>query len=172
MSITILGLFNKIEEPAAMVKPLDDLNIHEKDMSLISVAPYPDGTVFYDEDHSPLWAVALICGIIGFCAALGLAGWTQWHINLNVGGKPTLSIPPLAIIAYEFTLAGAVLGTFFGMIWYAGLPDWNELAYDTEISRSKIGVLVRCEDEALAAKIEEVMREHNVISIKRGRDDF
>ncbi|MBI3794732.1 MAG: DUF3341 domain-containing protein [Nitrospinae bacterium] len=172
MSTTVLGLFTQIENTAEMVRPLEEMSVLHKDISLISVAPYPEGTLFHDEDHSPMWAVALVCGIVGFFAAVVLAGWTQWHININVGGKPTWSVPPMVVICYEFTLAGAVLGTFFSMLWWARLPDWNELAYDREISKSKIGLLVRCENEEKAAKVEELMKQFKASSIKRGRDDF
>ncbi len=170
--ITVLGLFNRIEEPAAMVMPLGEIPVSKEDMTLISVAPYPDGAVLYDEHHSPIWAVAIICGVIGFFVAVWLAGWTQWQINLNVGGKSTWSVPPVAITCYEFSLAGMVLGTFFGMLWYAELPDWNELAYDNDISRSKVGFLVRCRDEATAEMVEAIMKNNNVLRIKRGRDDY
>jgi hypothetical protein len=173
MSITVFGLFTKVDEMAAIFEPLEELSVNHDDITVMSVAPYPEGTFFHDSYESPLWIICLVCGFLGFLGAIGLAGLTQWHINLVVSGKPTFSIPPVAIIAYEFTLAGAVLATFFGMLWYARLPDWNKLAYSDEISRSKIGLLVRCKSEEMAAKVEELMKKHNVVgAIKRGRDDY
>ncbi len=172
MSITVLGLFEHVDELATTVRPLEEMRVTQEDIKLLSVAPYPDGTLYHDRFEFPMWRNALIGGVIGFIAALALAGGTQVLMNLNVGGKPPFSVPPVAVICYEFALLGAVLATFISMLWWCHLPDWNELAYDTEISRSKIGLLVRCRDDETADKVEAVMKSRGAKKIKKGRDDF
>lgn len=172
MNITVLALFDHIEETARAIKPLEEMSVPHRDIRLLSTAPYPEGTLFHDKTPTPLWLTALCGGVIGFFVAVGLAGVTQWLINITVSGKPTFAFPPIAVICYEFTLLGAVLGTFLGLLYMAHLPDWGDLAYDPEISRCKVGLLVRCDTEDAAAKVEQLLRDHHAIKIKKGRDDF
>ena len=172
MSITVFGLFTKVDEIATILDPLEEFSVTHDDIAILSVAPYPEGTFFHDKLSSPLWAISVVYGAAGCFAAIWLAGWTQSSINLVVAGKSTFSTPVVAVICYEFVLLGAVLGTFLGMLWYARLPDWNELAYNPDISRSKIGLLIQCSTEETAAKVEELMQKHNAAAIKRGRDDY
>ncbi|MBI4667411.1 MAG: DUF3341 domain-containing protein [Nitrospinae bacterium] len=172
MSFTVLGLFDNVEDTARIMKPLEAISTPHDDIRLLSVAPYPDGALYHDKTRMPMWLFALAGGVLGFMLAITVAGGTQAAMNLNVSGKSIVAIPPVAIACYEFSLLGAVLGTFFGMLWYAGLPDWNKLAYDETISLSMIGILVNCESEAVADKVEKIMEDLGAVKTKRGRDDF
>lgn len=172
MSITVLGTFDHIDKAAKTAKPLESAGFGHHDLEILTNAPYPEGVVFHKDNDKPMWKVVMTGGFIGFWAAVGLAGGTQWIMNLTVSGKPTFSIPPLAVICYEFTLLGAVLGTFLSMIWWMNLPDWNELAYDPDICNGRVSVLVRCPDEVSADKAESIMKTSGALRTKRGRDDF
>jgi hypothetical protein len=169
---TILGIYELVDDVAETIKPLEDASIIHDNIKVLSVAPYPDGTFFKDDRPSPIWAFALGFGIAGLLVGLWLSGWTQTVINLNVGGKSPLSLPTMAVICYETTLLGAVLGTFTGMFWMIGIPNWTDHVYDDSISRGKIGLLVRCMDESGIRKVEEIMKKHRTIKIKHGKDDF
>src|SRR5690349_12122448 len=62
--------------------------------------------------RSRLPIVAFICGSIGFSLALLLQVYTShWDWPMNVGGKPSLSIPTYVPVCFEAT----VLCTGFGM---------------------------------------------------------
>ncbi|MEE8484024.1 MAG: quinol:electron acceptor oxidoreductase subunit ActD [Nitrospinota bacterium] len=169
---TILGLYDRVDDAAETIKPLEDGSIVHDDIKVLSVAPYPDGTFFKDDRPSPIWAFALGFGIIGFLVGLALAGWTQTMMNLNVGAKPPLSLPVVALLTYETTMLGAVLGALFGMLWMIGIPNWNERVYDESISQGAIGLLVRCTDKSGIEKVEKIMRGHRTVKIKYGQDDF
>lgn len=172
MEYTVLGLFDNIEYVSKTVKPLENMGVEHSDTRLLSSVPYPEGAVFEDHFEPPIWKFAFVVGVCGFIGALALAGGTQVLMNLDVGGKAPFSLPPVAIIAYEFTLLGAVLGTIAGMLWFQGLPDWNDLAYDKDIHHGKIGLLIRCENEENAKKVASIMKDHGAGRIKEGKDDF
>ncbi|MDH5543324.1 MAG: DUF3341 domain-containing protein [Nitrospinota bacterium] len=171
MNPTVLALFEDIEITAKVMKPLDEAAIKHEDISLLTNTVYPNGALFHEEER-PLWKWAGIMGFGGLGAGLFLAGFTQWLMNLNVGGKDPVSFPVVGVICYETTLLGIVLGSVIGMLWYGGMPDWTEKAYDPEISDGKIGVLVRCKDDAEASKIEGIMKSTGAVKIIKGKGDF
>lgn len=169
---TIMGLYDHIDTSAAAIKPLVESSVKHSDMKILSVAPYPDGTFFEDETPAPIWIFALVGGVIGLVAGVLLAGGTQYVINLDVGAKDTFSWPAVAVIAYETTMLGAVLGTFVSLLWLIGLPNWTDHIYDNTISHGNIGILVRCWEEGMVDKVEQIMKETGAVKIKWGADDF
>ncbi|VAX17577.1 hypothetical protein MNBD_NITROSPINAE02-1296 [hydrothermal vent metagenome] len=169
---TVLGLYDHVDYVAAVIAPLEEINVDHHDIKVLTMAPYPHGTFFKDDIPMPVARFAIIGGIIGFLTGLTLAGATQALMNLNVGGKPPVSYPAVGVISYELTLLGTVLGTFIALLWMSGLPNWTERAYDDSISSGAIGLLVRCEDEGQANKIEKTMLRYNPVKVKKGKDDF
>jgi hypothetical protein len=169
---TVLGLYERVDDVAASIEPLRDLGLSHDDIKVLSVAPYPEGTFFHDSTPSPIWAFALAGGLIGFAAGLLLSGGTMMAMNLDVGHKAIPAIPPVAVITYEVTLLGCVLGTITGMLRYIGLPNWTKRVYDPAISFGSIGLLVRCQDQTVIAAVENVMRKRKAEIIRYGEDDF
>jgi hypothetical protein len=169
---TVLGLYDSVDNAAATIGPLEELDVELHDMKMLTMAPYPHGTFFKDDVPIPIPRFAFIGGLIGLSAGLALAGGTQMIMNLIVGGKSPLSIPAVGVISYELTLLGAVLGTFLALLYMSGLPNWTERAYDESISTGAIGLLVRCEDEEHVNKIEKTMLRFKPVKIKKGIDDF
>lgn len=68
------------------------------------------------------WMV-LFAGLFGGTFLMGLEIWVA-HVDypLNIGGKPTLSIPAFVPPAFEFTILFAALTAVFGMFFLNGLP--------------------------------------------------
>lgn len=172
MSVTILGLFDNVDDVAKTIKPLEGMQVSHDDIKLLSLSAYPDGTLFKDKTPTPLWKYALVGGFCGFAVAVALAGGTQVLMNLNVGGKAPFSFPVVGLISYEFVNLGAIIGSIIGFMRMTGLPDWSGRANALEISRGKIGLLVRCTDESKTAKVEEAMLWYGAGKIYHGRDDF
>jgi hypothetical protein len=169
---TVLGLYTNIDSMAKTMDPLEKLAIAHSDIRLLSAAPYPEGALFHDHRPVPLAIFAFVFALGGLFTGLAVAGGTQMMMNLVVSGKPMFSYPPVGIICYEFTLLGAIIGTLVGMLWVQGLPDWTDRAYDTDIFRGKIGLLVKCRDEEEARMVEKVMVQNGAVRTKQGRDDF
>jgi hypothetical protein len=75
--------------------------------------------------------IMLIFGILGGLSAFLL----QWYLAaadypLNAGGKPYFSWPPFALLAFEFTVLGAALAGFIGMLALNGLPKLYDPVFD------------------------------------------
>jgi hypothetical protein len=67
--------------------------------------------------------IILLCGALSGAAAFLF----QYHIAvidfpLNVGGRPYDSWPAFTLITFEFTVLGAALAAFVGMLAFNGLP--------------------------------------------------
>jgi len=50
---TVLGIFDHVDTTAAAIQPLQEMDISRDNMKILSVAPYPDGTFFYDKKPIP-----------------------------------------------------------------------------------------------------------------------
>jgi len=71
------------------------------------------------------WAV-LIMGIIGGISIMAFMIWVSvYDYPLNIGGKPTWSIPAFIPCAFEMTVLFSALTAAFGMLFINRLPTFN-----------------------------------------------
>src|SRR3989338_1392029 len=71
------------------------------------------------------WMV-LIAGITGFCLISWLMIWVAaYAYPLNIGGKPTWSIPAFVPPAFEITILFSALTAVFGMFFLNRLPRFH-----------------------------------------------
>ncbi len=71
------------------------------------------------------WMV-LGAGIAGAALAIIFMVWVSaFDYPLNIGGKPTWSIPAFIPVMFEVTILFSALVTVFGMFWLNGLPSWH-----------------------------------------------
>ena len=96
-----------------------------------------------------------------------LTAGTQLAFPLVAGGKPLLSIPPMAIIMYEGTMLGAILFTVFGIVFESRLPRLFMGAYDTRITEGYIGVTVTTSEDR-TDDAEDVLKKAGAEEVKRG----
>ena len=134
---------------------------------VLTGTPYPEGTFGEEEPVHKLFRWPLIGAACGFIVGLVLTTGTQLAYPLVTGGKPILSIPPMAIIMYEGTMLGAIIFTVIGVVFESRLPRLFMGAYDTRITEGYIGVTVTTE-EGRIAEAENVLREVGAEEIKRG----
>jgi len=76
------------------------------------------------------WLV-LIAGITGATLAMWLMIWTSaYDYPLNIGGKPTFSIPAFIPITFEVTILFSGLTAVFGMFALNGMPTYHHPLFD------------------------------------------
>ena len=134
---------------------------------MLTGTPYPEGTFGEAEPVHKLFRWPLIGAACGFIIGLVLTTGTQLAFPLVTGGKPILSIPPMAIIIYEGTMLGAILFTVAGIVFESRLPRLFMGAYDTRITEGYIGVTVTTEEDRVG-RAEEVLKGAGAEDIKRG----
>ncbi|OGT95835.1 MAG: NrfD family oxidoreductase membrane subunit, partial [Geobacteraceae bacterium GWB2_52_12] len=94
------------------------------------------------------WTLAgAVAGMIGgFWLAIG----TGLVNSIVVGGKPTVSLIPFCIIAFEGTILVGSLANLTGLLLHARLLRYKAPAhYDRRFSRDKFGLLVTCDSGEL-----------------------
>ena len=134
---------------------------------VLTGTPYPEGTFGEEEPVHKLFRWPLMGAVCGFIVGLVLTTGTQLAYPLVTGGKPILSIPPMAIIMYEGTMLGAIIFTVIGVVFESRLPRLFMGAYDTRITEGYIGVTVTTA-EGRIAEAENVLRQVGAEEIKRG----
>lgn len=90
---------------------------------------------------------------------------TQMAYPLITGGKPILSLPPMAVVMYEGTMLGAILFTVLGVLFESRLPHKMTEAYDERVSQGLIGVLVSTE-EGKEQEINDVLSKSGAVDTK------
>ena len=128
---------------------LNRANISENDYDFLTDAPYPEGAFGERHESHRLYVFPFVGALIGITAGIILTTMTQLAYPLTQGGKPILSLPPMAIVTYETTMLGAIIFTVLGIIFESRLPKTKLGLYDTRITEGYIGVLVNVEEEQL-----------------------
>ena len=145
----ILGLFEDANYAAEAGDALQAANISPNDYDFLTDAPYPEGAFGERPEPHRLYIFPFVGALIGLTAGIILTSMTQMAYPLVQGGKPILSLPPMAVVTYETTMLGAIIFTVLGIIFEFRLPKLKMGLYDTRITEGYIGVLVNAEEEQL-----------------------
>ena len=145
----ILGLFEDPNYAAEAGDALQRANISPNDYDFLTDAPYPEGAFGERHESHRLYVFPFIGALIGITVGIILTSMTQLAYPLAQGGKPILSLPPMAVVTYETTMLGAIIFTVLGIIFESRLPKVKMGLYDTRITEGYIGVLVNVEEEQL-----------------------
>lgn len=164
---SVLGLFSSEDSAADAMDALAEAGFTQKEYEILTGTPYPEGTFGESEPVHKLYRFPLIGAACGFIIGMLLTVGTQLAYPVVTGGKPILSIPPMAIVIYEGTMLGAVIFTVFGILFESRLPRLFMGAYDTRITEGYIGVVVTTSQEKVAGA-ESVLRDAGAEDIKRG----
>ena len=163
---SVVGLFIEEDSAADAMDALRAAGFSQGEFEVLTGTPYPEGTFGEAELVHKLFRFPLIGAVCGFTVGLAATVATQLAFPLVTGGKPILSIPPMAIILYEATLLGAILLTVLGIIFESRLPRLYMGAYDTRITEGYIGVAVTAEEERMP-NAEQVLNEAGAEDVKR-----
>lgn len=163
---SLLGLYTEASYAAEAGEALEKAGFSREEYDFLTDTPYPEGA--FGERHSShkLYVWPFVGALIGLTVAVLLTTGTQISYPLVTGGKPILSIPPMAIITYEGTMLGAILFTVIGIIFESRLPRIKTGIYDDRITEGHIGVTVDCEDDK-ANDVEQMLTQAGAIEVKR-----
>lgn len=162
---SLLGVFPDAETAARATASLRGANLAPEDYQVLSGVPYPEAAFGEAPVRHRLYAFPLLGALLGFAVGLLFTAGTQLSNPLVTGGKPILSIPPMAIITYEATLLGAIVFTVLGIILESRLLR-RRGPYDRRITEGFLGVLVSCRAGEVAM-VEGLLGEAGAVEIKR-----
>jgi hypothetical protein len=163
----VLGLYGDANYAAEAGDALQGVGLTNEDYDFLTGAPYPEGA--FGERHSShrLYVYPFIGALCGLTAGILLTSMTQMAYPMVTGGKPILSLPPMAIVTYEGTMLGAILFTVLGIIFESRLPRLKMGLYDDRITDGYVGVLVTCEAEQVDS-VEQALTQAGAVDVKRG----
>lgn len=149
--LPILGLYESADHAADAGDALKAAGIPPTDYDFLTDAPYPEGAFGERHESHRLYLFPFIGALIGLTVGIMLTSMTQMAYPLVQGGKPILSLPPMAVVTYESTMLTAIAFTILGIIFESRLPAFKQGLYDTRITEGYIGVLVNVEENELTS---------------------
>ena len=164
----ILGIFREAEAAADAVTRLKEAGFPPREVDVLTGAPYPAGAFGEEIGRHRLFVFPLLGAATGLAVGLLFTAGTQMSYPMITGGKPILSIPPMAIIMYEGMMLGAIVFTVIGVIFESRLPRLRMGLYDPRITEGYVGVLVSSSEDRVgaahraleAAGAEDIKSEH------------
>ena len=164
--LPILGLFEDANYAAEAGDALKRADISEDVYDFLTDAPYPEGAFGERHESHRLYVFPLLGALVGLTAGILLTSMTQLAYPLTQGGKPILSLPPMAVVTYETTMLGAIIFTVLGIIFESRLPKIKLGLYDTRITEGYIGVLVNVEEEKLT-EVSGILTQAGAVDVVR-----
>ena len=162
----ILGLFETADSAADAGDALKQADISPNDYDFLTDAPYPEGAFGEREERHRLYVFPLCGALVGLTIGILLTTMTQMAYPLVQGGKPILSLPPMAVVTYESTMLTAIIFTIIGIVFESRLPRLKVGLYDTRITEGFIGVLVNVEEDRLSS-VSEILAGAGAVDVVR-----
>ena len=164
----ILGLFENADYAAEAGDALKEARVPEEDYDFLTDAPYPEGAFGEREERHRLYVFPLVGALVGLTIGILMTSMTQMAYPMVQGGKPIMSLPPMAVVTYESTMLTAIVFTIIGIIFESRLPKTKQGLYDTRITEGYIGVLVNVE-EAELQRVYNILTQAGAIDIVRSQ---
>ena len=165
----ILGLFQDAESAANAGDELKSAGIADTEYDFLTDAPYPEGAFGEREEKHRLYLFPFIGALLGLTSGIMITAMTQVAYPLVTGGKPILSLPPMAIVCYEGTMLGAILFTVIGIVFESRLPKFKLGLYDNRITQGFIGLLVNAEQEQ-GPQVLQILNGAGAVDVKSADD--
>ena len=162
----ILGLFEDANYAAEAGDALQQAGVDQRDYDFLTDAPYPEGAFGERPERHRLYVFPLLGALVGLTIGIMLTSMTQMAYPLVQGGKPILSLPPMAVVTYESTMLSAIIFTIIGLIFESRLPKLKMGLYDTRITEGYIGVLVNAEEEQLS-EVSAILTQAGAVDVVR-----
>ena len=147
----ILGLFETADSAANAGDALKLADIDPRNYDFLTDAPYPEGAFGERPERHRLYVFPFLGALVGLTIGILLTSMTQMAYPLVQGGKPILSLPPMAVVTYESTMLSAIIFTIIGIVFESRMPRLKIGLYDTRITEGYIGVLVNVEEDQLSS---------------------
>lgn len=162
----ILGIFEDANDAAEAGDALQEAGVSNQDYDFLTDAPYPEGAFGERHERHRLYVFPFVGALLGLTAGILMTSMTQMAYPLVQGGKPILSLPPMAVVTYESTMLGAIIFTVLGIIFESRLPKTKLGLYDTRITEGYIGVLVNAEEDQLP-RVSGILTQAGAVDVVR-----
>jgi hypothetical protein len=168
----VMGLLAEYDSPAAIYHACEqvrDMGFRRFD----AYTPFPvhglDKAMGLGPSYLP-WMV-LLAGTTGALLAMLFMVWTSaYDMPLNIGGKPTLSIPAFIPITFEVTILFSGLTAVFGMFFLNRMPTYHHPLFVAErfarVTDDRFFLMIEARDKRYdQKKVSEILHETGALSV-------
>ena len=141
------------EEVAAAIDALTQAGVPAGSIEIYSNRPMETDPPLLPR-RSRMSLGAVLAGLFSGTAATALMFWMQNDFPLVTGGMPINAGWATAVVTFECTMAGAVLGTFGMLLWEAGLAGRRGSAPVPDLPDEGVVLQVACSGETGRAEAE------------------
>jgi len=162
----LIGLFEESTRAADAIDALYELGLRSDQVVVMTGVPYPERALGRLVEWLRLPQVVLAGAVGGLVFGLFLAVITPHLYRLDVGGHPTVSFAPAAIITFVFTMLATIVATFLGVLWEMDFPEFGSKYYHHQVTDGQLAVLVEASGE-FAAQVRELLEKHGADPVQR-----
>lgn len=138
----LMALFEKPKDTAETIDALIAVGLPDHHIDVITGVPYPEGSLGLHREWLRLPLIVLAGAVGGLLFGLFLAVITPHLYRLDVGGHPTVSFAPAAVITFVFTMMATIISTFLGVLWEMNFPEFGPKYYHKSVTDGYLALLV------------------------------
>ena len=165
-TLTLMALFQEGTQTAAAIDELHTLGIPDGQMTVITGVPYPERALGRHVEWLRLPQIVIAGALSGLVFGLFLAVITPHLYRLDVGGHPTVSFAPAAIIVFVFTMMATIVSTFLGVLWEMNFPEFGPKYYDKLVTDGYLAVVLEF-PPTLESQVRQTLTTHGAHNVYR-----
>ncbi len=162
----LMAVFDKSIETADAIDALLQAGVTDNRITVMTGVPYPEGALGRHSEWLRLPIIVFVGAMGGLVFGLFLSVITPHLYRLDVGGHPTVSFPPAAIITFVFTMMATVISTFVGVLWEMNFPEFGPKYYHKLVTDGYLAVLVEFPPN-LESAVRRALEKHGGTKIHR-----
>ena len=165
-TLTLMALFQESTKTAEAIDELHTLGIPDGQMTVITGVPYPERALGRHVEWLRLPQIVIAGALSGLVFGFFLAVITPHLYRLDVGGHPTVSFAPAAIIVFVFTMMATIVWTFLGVLWEMNFPEFGPKYYDKLVTDGYLAVVLEF-PPTLESQVRQALTTHGAHNVYR-----
>lgn len=162
----LLAIFQKATDTSDAIDALYEFGIHDDQIIVMTGVPYPEGALERTTEWLRLPYIVIAGALAGLIFGIFLSAITPHLYRLDVGGHPTVSFAPAAVITFVFTMMATIISTFLGVLWEMNFPEFGAKYYHKKVTHGYLALLVDFPSE-IEEKVRQALEKHNAQEIQR-----
>lgn len=139
----LMALFKRPADTSQTIDALIAAGVPDDHIDVMTGVPYPEGSLGLHREWLRLPLIVLAGAVGGLIFGLFLAVITPHLYRLDVGGHPTVSFAPSAVIVFVFTMMATIISTFLGVLWEMNFPEFGPKYYHRSVTQGSLALIVR-----------------------------
>lgn len=162
----LLAVFREATATADAIDALHETGVEDEQIVVMTGVPYPERALGRHVEWLRLPQIVFAGAAGGLIFGLFLAVITPHLYRLDIGGHPTVSFAPAAIITFVFTMMATIISTFLGVLWEMNFPEFGAKFYHRLVTDGYLAVLVEFE-APLENQVRQILEAHGGEHIER-----